>query len=95
MKQIYCFDAIHPPVLNEKMLKTILEHRKVQRQAALLAVAGILITWCLIITAIMIWPVNIYISYACFAYACCAMCSGAVIAIIFTHKRRTLVWHIQ
>lgn len=95
MKQIYRFDTVHPPALNEKMLRAELEKRKERRQVTLLAVAGILIIWCLIITAIMVWPVSIYLSYACFAYACFAMCGAAVIAIIFTYKRRTLAWNIK
>lgn len=95
MTQIYRFDYVQPPALSEKMLKAKLERRKIQRQTTLLALAGILAQLCLFITALMLLPENAILSIVCFAYLCVALCGGGAIAIVFTHKRRNLIWPSQ
>lgn len=92
MKQIYCFDGIQPPAISEKTLRTEIERRKMKRQAALLALAGMLAEVCLLITALILQPVNAVLSMIIIAYVCVAMCGGGVIAIVFIHKRRNFIW---
>ena len=91
MKQIYRFDAAAPPPVNERSLRAELERRKLKRQTALFALAGMLIDWCLIAAAIALYPVNPTVSIACFAYAGFALCGGGAVAIVFTRKRRVLL----
>ncbi|GEM_PF-566672 len=97
MNQIYHFDGIRPPAVSEKTLRTEIERRKMRRQTALLALAGIIAEMCLLITALILQPVNFVLSMICVAYVCVAISGSGVIAIVFTHKRRNLTWasHIQ
>ena len=88
MKQIYRFDSAQPPALSEKKLRLKIERRKAQRQTVLLALAGVLINWCLIITAFVLYPVNSVFSIACTAYICVAMCGGGAIAAVYTKITR-------
>ena len=95
MKQIYYFDSIAPPVLNEKALLAELERRKTQRLAAMTALTSILLNWCLIIAAIVLYPSNTFLSMACITYVCAVLCGGGTIAAIFIaqrNKRRELAW---
>lgn len=91
MKQIYRFDCVRPPVLSEKMLQAEIERRKIQKQTVLLALAGILADWCLVVAAVILQPVSVFLSFACISYACIAVCGSVVIAIVFSQKRRTLI----
>jgi hypothetical protein len=92
LKQIYRFDGIAPPAVSEKTLWVEIERRKAKRQMALLALAGILAELCLLITALILQPVNAVLSIICIAYVCIAMSGGGVIAIVFTHKRGNFTW---
>jgi hypothetical protein len=92
LKQIYRFDDIRPPVISEKMLLAEIERRKMERQTAFLAVAGILTEVCLLITALLLLPVNAVLSKICIAYVCIAMSGGGVIAIVFANKKGDLTW---
>ncbi|HWQ76304.1 MAG TPA: hypothetical protein VN441_13410 [Syntrophomonas sp.] len=92
MKQIYRFNGIQPPAVSEKTLQAEIERRKEQRQIVLLVMAGILAGLCLLITAIVLQPINIILSMICIAYACVSMSGGGVIAIVFAHKRRNFTW---
>ncbi|KPU42980.1 hypothetical protein OXPF_34110 [Oxobacter pfennigii] len=91
MKQIYHFDCTHPPVVSEKMLRAELERRTIERQTAVLALAGILAHMCLIFTAIVLRPFNAMLSLICIAYVCVAISGSGAIAIVFDHKRRDLI----
>lgn len=90
MNQIYRFDCISPPALSEKTLRAEIARRKLQHQTILLAVAGILIDWCLIILAVALYPVNIFLSVICIFHVCVAVFGGGAIAVVFTNKRRAL-----
>lgn len=92
MKQIYRFDGIQPPAISEKTLRTEIERRKIKRQTALLVLAGMLTEICLLITALILQPVNAVLSTIFVAYVWVAMSGGGVIAIVFIHKRRNFTW---
>ncbi len=92
MKQIYCFDGVQPPAICEKTLRAEIERRKMKRQTALLALGGMLAEVCLLITALLLQPVNAVLSMIFITYVCVAMSGGGVIAIVFIHKRRNIIW---
>lgn len=92
MTQIYRFDDIKPPAVSEETLRVEIERRKMKRQTALLALAGILAEVCLLITAFILQPINAVLSMILIAYVLVAMSGGGVIAIVFTHKRRNFTW---
>ena len=88
MNKIYRFDDSSPPVLNEKMLRALIERRKTQRQTVLLVLAGVLVDICLAFMAIALYPINLYLSIACMCYALFALCAGAAIAAVYSTKTR-------
>lgn len=92
MKQIYHFDHTPPPELTSKMLQAEIERRKIRRQTTVLAISGVLAELCLLITALILQPVNAVLSAVCFAYTCIAISGGGIIAIVFIHKRRNFLW---
>ena len=54
MNQIYNFESMEPPVLNESMLQAELEKRRLRRQTTMAAVAGILIQIVLLLCAFLL-----------------------------------------
>ena len=88
MKQIYHFDSVQPPALSEKTLNAELERRKIRRYTTILASAGVLVNVCLVVMAVVFYPINIYLSIACICYTFIAICGGGVIAAIYTNSTR-------
>lgn len=86
MKQIYNFEQHTPPVLNENMLRAELERRRLRWQTALVAVAGILIQFLLILLGL--FSLNEYpiLTALCFLYVVLSTTGGSVLAIICTRK---------
>ena len=86
MKQIYNFEQHTPPVLNENMLREELERRRLRWQTALVAVAGILIQFLLILLGL--FSLNEYpiLTALCFLYVVLSTTGGSVLAIICTRK---------
>lgn len=91
MKQIYDFDRKSPPVINENRLRAELERRRLQRQTALLAAGSLLIVFCLLLASLLLHRTAPLLSLACAAYVCIAVTGGAVITLVFTEKRRSLI----
>lgn len=89
MKQIYRFDESNPPPLTEKSLRAELARRTIRRQTVILALAGLIMNCCLILTAILLRPVNELLSISCMTYVITAICGSAVIAIVYDDKRRS------
>ena len=54
MNQIYNFEAKEPPVLTESMLRAELVKRRIRRQTAIAAVAGILIQIVFLLCAVLL-----------------------------------------
>ena len=82
MNQIYNFEAKEPPVLNESMLRTELEKRRLRRQTAMAAIAGILIQLVLLLCAVLLAKEHLLLSILCVAYVILSATGGTVIAII-------------
>ncbi len=86
MKQIYNFEQYKAPVLNENMLRQEQEHRRVRRQTALLALAGILFQIVVIMlgySAIDWYP---WLAVACLVYVILSTTACGVIAVAYSHR---------
>ena len=90
MKQIYRFNRVSPPLLSEKTLRAEIERRRTLQHTAILAVAGILVNWCFVIAAFLLYPVNELLSIACLAYALVSIFCGGAIAAVYTTKGGTV-----
>lgn len=88
MKQIYEFDEVSPPVLNESMLRAEMEKRKIRRQTALLAVAGILLQIVVTMLGFLALTSNLLIAVFCFVYVLVSVTGSSVIAVVFTQKEK-------
>ena len=82
MNQIYNFESMEPPVLNESMLQAELEKRRLRRQTTMAAVAGILIQIVLLLCAFLLAKEHIFLSLCYVAYVILSATGGTVIAII-------------
>lgn len=86
MKQIYNFKQHNPPVLNENMLRSEMERRKLHWQTALLAVAGLLLQVVVALfgySAVDWYP---WISVVCFVYIIVSTTGCGVIAVAYSRK---------
>ena len=86
MNQIYNFEQYKPPVLNENMLRAELERRRLRWQTALLALAGILLQFVIVLfgySAIDWYP---WISAICFGYVIISTTGCGVIAVTYSRK---------
>lgn len=86
MKQIYDFEQYEPPVLNENMLRTKQNEKKINVQTTLLVIAGLLLQLVVVLfgySAIDWYP---WISALCFGYVLISTTGGGIIAITYTKK---------
>lgn len=86
MKQIYSFEKKAPPVLNESMIYAKIEKRKVYKQTALFAVAGILQLIAVMMFAFVCVKLYPWIAIACFAYVLLSIIGCGAIAVVYTRK---------
>ena len=82
MKQIYNFETKQPPVLNESMLRTELEKRRLRRQTTLAALSGILIQLVVLLVALLLTEYSPFLSLVCVAYVIFSATGGTVVAIL-------------
>ncbi len=86
MKQIYDFEQYNAPVLNGNMLRQEQEKRRVRRQTALLALAGILFQVVVVMlgySAIDWYP---WLATACLGYVVLSTTACGVIAVAYSHR---------
>lgn len=95
MTQIYSFDDNRPPVITEKILRTELARRNTLKQTVLLVIAGMLSELCLLIAALILYPINAALSLICFAYVGIAISGSIVIAFAFTYKGGNGLWFLH
>lgn len=86
MKQIYNFEQHNPPILNENMLRTKLEQRKLRWQMALITFASILIQAVLVMLGVSTIKEFPIIAYICTLYVICSTTGGSILAIVYTRK---------
>ena len=86
MKHIYNFEQHKPPVLNENMLRSELERRRLRWQTALIAVAGILFQVLLILVGFVTKNEYPIITVVCLIYVVISITGSSVLAIVYTRK---------
>lgn len=86
MKQIYNFEQYKPPVLNENMLRAELERSRLRWQAALIAVAGILLLISAAMLGFLVLEDYPWLTALCLAYVLFSATGGSVLAIVVTKK---------
>jgi hypothetical protein len=91
MKQIYNFEQLPPPVLNEGMLRKEIEKRKMQRQTLLLTLASILMQAVVILLGVFVYDFYPILTICCIAYVFIASASSGAVAFAFTKKRGSLI----
>ena len=90
MKQIYDFEGKTPPPLDGKKLKTLMERRALQRQAAALAASGVLMQLCLLCTAFLVRFENPLCAVALLSHAVFSLAGFAAVCMIINAKRGKL-----
>jgi hypothetical protein len=86
MKQIYNFEQHTPPILNENIIRSEIERRKLQWQTTLLVLAGILIQVVVALfgySAVDWYP---WISVVCFVYIVISTTGCSVVAVAYSRK---------
>lgn len=86
MKQIYNFEQMQPPVLNESRIRAEMEKRKLRLQTTLLAAAAILLLITVILLGHLVYESYPWIALFCFTYTVVSATGGGVIAVVFTRK---------
>ena len=87
MKQIYNFEQAKPPVLNENMIRTKMEARKLRWQTILLATAAFLMQIVMILLGLVTSVVHPWIAVVCFGYVVVSIMGSSVIAIVYSSKK--------
>ena len=85
MQQIYDFEQMNPPVLNESMLRAELEKRKLKKQTTLIAICGIVSMLLLLLLAIIIAEAEPLLSGLFITYVIISL-TGSVILAILMHS---------
>ena len=86
MKQIYNFEQHKPPVLNENMLRTELERRRLRWQTALVALAGILLQTVVVLVGFYVIADYPWLTALCLGYTVVSITGGSVLAVVATRK---------
>lgn len=86
MKQIYDFEQNRPPVVTEKLLRERLKKRRLQWQAALIALAAVLMLAVVILLGYSALDWYPAISKACFGYAGLSVLSCGIIVAAYSGK---------
>lgn len=92
MKQIYNFEQVKPPVLNERIIHSEIKKRRLQLQTALLALSAILLLLTMIMLGLFAYETYPWIALFCFLYALVSATGGGVLTVIFTRKGGQLIW---
>lgn len=87
MKQIYDFEQVKPPVLNENMLRTKMEKRKLFWQTVLLVIAAFLMQIVMILLGLVTSVEYPWIAAGCFIYVVVSIMGSSVIAIVYSDKK--------
>lgn len=90
MKQIYDFTQLEPPALSERSLQAQAAARRLQRQTALAALAGILIELCLLGAVIILAQESPAAALLCALYLLASTTGACILSIILAQKRREI-----
>ena len=86
MKQIYNFERCDPPALNENMLRSEIERRKLHWQTTLLVLAGILLQVAVALFGYSAYDWYPWISAICFVYIIVSTTGCGVFAVAWSRK---------
>lgn len=86
MKPIYTFERETPPALNENMLRTKLEQRRLSRQTALLAAGGILLQIVIFTLGLFAWNMAPLLTVLCVGSVLVSAAGSAAIAVLYTRR---------
>ena len=87
MKQIYDFEQIKPPVLNENMLRAKMEKRKLRWQTVLIVFAAFLMQIVMILLGLVTFVEYPWIAVGCFVYVMVSIMGSSVIVIVYSGKK--------
>ena len=86
MNQIYNFEQNEPPIVNENMLRARLEKKKAVRNAAIVAVASVMLQMMTLLLGILMYSQYPIITFLCVSYVVVSMVSASVISIVYSKK---------
>ena len=86
MNQIYNFEQYEPPIINENMIKARLEKKRVIRNAAIVAAAGVLLQMMTLVLGVLAYSQYPIITFLCVTYVVVSMVGGSVISIVYSKK---------
>lgn len=86
MNQIYNFEQYEPPIINENMIKARLEKKRVVRNAAIVAAAGVLLQMMTLVLGVLAYSQYPVITFLCVTYVVVSMVSASVISIVYSKK---------
>lgn len=86
MNQIYNFEQYEPPIINENMIKARLEKKRVVRNAAIVAAAGVLLQMMTLVLGVLAYSQYPIITFLCVIYVVVSMVSASVISIVYSKK---------
>ena len=86
MNQIYNFEQNEPPIVNENMLRARLEKKKAVRNAAIVAVASVMLQMMTLLLGILMYSQYPIITFLCVSYVVVSMVSSSVISIVYSKK---------
>ena len=95
MKQIYNFERVQLPVLNERMIRSEIEKRRLHMQTTLVALSAILLLAAMILLGLFAYETHPWITLFCFLYAVVSTTGGGILAVVFTRKGGKLIWQMQ
>lgn len=86
MKQIYDFEQNRPPVVTEKLLRERLKKRRLQWQAALIALAAVLTLTVIVLLGYSAQERYPVLTAACFFYVSVSILGCGVITVVYSRK---------
>lgn len=86
MNQIYNFEQNEPPIVNENMLRARLDKKKAVRNAAIVAVASVMLQMMTLLLGILMYSQYPIITFLCVSYVVVSMVGASVISIVYSKK---------
>lgn len=94
-RAVFDFEAEYPPVLTQTMLEAEQERRKLNRQTAVVALSGILLETCFLLTALLLRHEYPILALIFAGYTACSSAGGGILAVVYSAKRRELLCQEQ
>ena len=95
MKKIYDFEQHIPPAVNENMLRNELKKRMLEKQTAVLLIAGILIQVAIVLFGLSQFNTYPFITMICIGYVIISIVGSFILTIVCTRKGESNLWQQQ